>query len=229
MMSLLVLEGGAEFVGRMAEVDQRALELAGGVHAPVRILPTAAAPDHNHLRASKNGARWFRSLGATDVRSLPLIDRSSAADPYIIAELQAARLIYLLGGFTGSLARTLAGSPAWEAALRAYADGAVLAGSSAGAMVLCELYYDPDEGKTAPGLNLLPGVCVLPHHNTFGQSWATRLAETLAGITLLGIDEQTGLISETDRSWTVLGGGEVTIYQAGEKQIYQHGERLNLV
>ena len=43
MPGSLVLEGGAEFGGRMADVDRQALSLAGGVQAPVVILPTAAA------------------------------------------------------------------------------------------------------------------------------------------------------------------------------------------
>lgn len=54
-MGYLVLEGGAEFGGRMAEPDRRALALAGGPEAPIVIIPTAAAPDHNHERAGQTG------------------------------------------------------------------------------------------------------------------------------------------------------------------------------
>ena len=46
-MGHLLLEGGAEFGGRMRDPDLRAIELAGGFDAPLRIIPTAAAPDHN--------------------------------------------------------------------------------------------------------------------------------------------------------------------------------------
>jgi cyanophycinase len=63
-MGYLVLEGGAEFGGRMRDPDLRAIELAGGFDAPLRILPTAAAPDHNHVNAGNNGVRWFQGLGA---------------------------------------------------------------------------------------------------------------------------------------------------------------------
>ncbi|WP_345105299.1 hypothetical protein [Candidatus Villigracilis vicinus] len=34
-MGYLLLEGGAEFGGRMSEPDLRAIELAGGVDAPI--------------------------------------------------------------------------------------------------------------------------------------------------------------------------------------------------
>ncbi len=48
MRGYILLEGGAEFGGYMAEPDLRAIQLAGGLEAVVSIIPTAAAPDHNH-------------------------------------------------------------------------------------------------------------------------------------------------------------------------------------
>src|ERR1041384_5362764 len=102
-MGHLLLEGGAEFGGRMRDPDLKAIELAGGVEAPIRIIPTAAAPDNKHQRAGHNGIRWFQSLGAKDVVSLPLTDKASANDASIAKSLQAAKLIYMLGGFTGYL------------------------------------------------------------------------------------------------------------------------------
>jgi cyanophycinase-like exopeptidase len=74
-------------------------------------------------------------LGAKDVISLPIIDKGSANDDSIVASLREAKLIYMLGGFTGFLGETLKGSAAWKAVLEAYGKGAVVAGSSA-AMVM---------------------------------------------------------------------------------------------
>src|SRR5512141_361331 len=106
-MGYLLLEGGAEFGGRMRDPDLHAIELAGGFDAPIRIIPTAAAPDNNDRRAGNNGIRWFQSLGAKDVTSLPLIDKASANDEKIASSLREAKLIYLLGGFTHYLGQTL--------------------------------------------------------------------------------------------------------------------------
>src|SRR5512133_2054361 len=119
-MGYLLLEGRSEFGGGMRDPDLKAMELAGGFEAPIRIIPTAAAPDNNHQRAGKNGVRWFQSLGAKDVVSLPLSDRVSANDGSLAKSLRDARLIYMLGGFTGYLAETLMGSAAWKAVLEAY-------------------------------------------------------------------------------------------------------------
>ncbi len=117
MPGYILLAGGAEFGGKMAEADQQGLRLAGGYSASVRIIPAAAAPDHNDKRAGQNGVRWFSSLGAQNVASLPIIDRDSADDPALAGELQSAGMIYLLGGFPGHLNRTLAGSLSFQAIL----------------------------------------------------------------------------------------------------------------
>jgi cyanophycinase len=226
-MGYLLLEGGAEFGGGMRAPDLKAIELAGGPDAPIRIIPTAAAPDNNHKRAGNNGVRWFQSLGARDVISLPLIGRLTAEAQSIVASLREARLIYMLGGFTGYLGETLKDSPAWQAVLEAYAAGAVVAGSSAGAMVMCEFYYDPSRGRVVEGLNLVPNSIVLPHHNTFGKSWAARLLE-ISGATLIGIDERTGMLDDGAGTWTVYGAGSVTLYRNKELEIYVTGKSLSV-
>jgi cyanophycinase len=227
MAGYLLLEGGAEFGGQMAVPDRRALELAGGFEARISIIPTAAAPDNNFLRAGNNGVRWFRSLGATHVESLPVIDTASANDHQLAHKVSQSRLIYMLGGFTGYLAETLQGSAVWQAMLEAYQAGAVIAGSSAGAMVMCQYYYDPSKRQVAAGLGLLPNTCVLPHHNTFGKGWAAQMTTLLPQAVLLGIDERTGMLDdgsqEKKRVWNVYGQGSVTLYRQGKATVYKAG------
>ena len=228
MAGYLLLEGGAEFGGQMAEPDLRAMELAGGPGALICIIPTAAAPDNNAQRAGNNGVRWFRSLGAKQVELLPLVDKASANDPHIADRISQSRLIYMLGGFTGYLGETLKGSASWQAMLRAYEAGAVIAGSSAGAMVMCQYYFDPARGQVVEGLELVPNACVLPHHNTFGKGWAPRLSRLLPDVVLLGIDERTGMLDDGDEGrkvgWRVYGQGAVTLYRKGQSKVYRAGE-----
>ncbi len=213
----------------MRDPDLRALELAGGFDAPLRIIPAAAAPDRNHLRAGGNGVHWFKSLGAKNVISVPLIDEASANDETVAKSLREAKLIYMLGGFTHYLGETLKDSLAWKASLEAYQYGAVIAGSSAGAMVMCEYYFDPYEGKIHEGLNLVPNSLVLPHHNTFGKGWAPRLLKQIPHVTLLGIDEQTGMLNDGENGmWNVYGAGEVVLYRNGGVEMYQAGRSFSV-
>ena len=213
----------------MRDADLRGIRKAGGFAAPIRIIPTAAAPDDNHERAGNNGVRWFKGLGAKDVLSVPLVDRASANDATVAQSLRAARLIYLLGGFTDYLGRTLKDSRAWQAVLEAYRDGAVVAGSSAGAMVMCQVYFDPRAGQVVEGLALVPNSLVLPHHDTFGKGWAARLREQVPDVTLIGIDEQTGMLNDGEhKSWNVYGAGTVTLYRAGRRETHGPEQAFSL-
>lgn len=226
-MGFILLEGGAEFGGQMASVDAQALELAGGPDAAVRFIPAAAAPDQNDQRVGKIASAWFTRLGARNARSLPIIDSASAADMQLAEELRQARLIYLPGGFPHYLGQTLAGSRCWHAAEQAYAAGAVVGGSSAGAMVVCQWYFDPARRVVVPGLGLVTNACVLPHHNSNGGSWATTLLSALPGAILIGIDEQTGAIGRAG-SWTVYGRAAVTLYRNRTTEIYHAGQSFEL-
>jgi len=225
MKGYLLLEGGAEFTGRMEEPDRRAIELAGGVDAPIVILPAAAALDHNDKRAGSNGVNWFQKLGARNVVSLPLIGRESAGDPAIVQAIRSARLIFLLGGFPGYLADSLADSQSWQALLDAYANGAVIAGSSAGAMIFCSFFYDPYNRKIREGMSLIPNTCLLPHYNSFGETWVRQLASKLPQTLLIGIDEETGILDDCSaEEWTCYGKGNATLIQSGKIQVIPSGE-----
>ncbi len=229
MKGHILLEGGAEFGGQMAAPDQRGIELAGGAGAPIFIIPTAAAPDHNDQRAGQNGVRWFKRLGADNVILLPVVDVTSANDPSLASVLRQARLVYLLGGFTHYLGQALAGSLCLQAMREAYASGAVIAGSSAGAMVLCQYYFNPEAHGAVEGWNFIPNTCVIPHHNTFGRRWAPELAEKLPGVTLVGIDEQTGMVDDGPQgAWNAYGKGTVTLYRRGNPSVYHPGDVFTL-
>lgn len=94
-MGYLLLQGGEEFKGQMRRSDLEALALVGGMDAQIRIIPAAAAPDNNHRQAGRNGEQWFRALGATRIKVVPLVDEDSANAPQVVADLQEAQLIYL--------------------------------------------------------------------------------------------------------------------------------------
>lgn len=228
-MGFVLLEGGNEFNGGMAAVDLRAMEVCGGRRASVRIIPAAAAPDQNHVGAGAKATAWFQALGAADVKAVGIIDRASAERQDLADEVANASLVFLLGGFPRHLAECLSGSSTWRAILDAQRNGAVIAGSSAGAMVLCERYFDPESETVLKGLNLVPGACVIPHHERFGRSWAVRLAPLLPQVVLIGIGEETGLMNDGPQGrWTVYGKGAVTLYRRSNVDTFYHGQELEL-
>jgi cyanophycinase len=173
--------------------------------------------------------RWFRELGALSVQALPIVDDGSANDPFLSKELHRSDLIFILGGFPGYLAETLKDSLCWDAITKAEQCGGIIAGSSAGAMVLCEHYFDPVKGKNERGMDLIHNACVLPHHNTFGRSWIRHLEKTLPDAVLIGIDEETAMINESRNNvWHAYGRGAATLYRNGHVNRFTANQRFEI-
>ena len=199
--------GGDEFRPPVTGFDRLLLALAGDKLPKVAILPTAAAQQNPQLAAA-NGVGHFQALGA-EAYAVMIVDSDSANDPALADQLGEAGLIYLCGGSPILLRDCLRDSLAWNRLLEMYAQGAIIAGSSAGAMVLCETMLHP--GPPSPGLGLLPGLAVAPHFERRGEDAVSDLRKGLAAeLTVLGIDGGTGCILR-DGEWQVRGVGRVLV------------------
>lgn len=200
----VALAGGNEFRAGSRAADRRLIELAGGPESPIAIVPTAAARQRPEL-AAENGRRHLAGIGARRVEAVMVVDRSSAANPRLVAALAAARLIYLTGGDPRHLHDVLAGSPAWQGILDALSSGAVLAGSSAGAMVLGAA-RPPGDRWGGVGLGLLPDTIVQPHY----RPAPSGRPQSPEHVTVLGIAEETTFLRQGP-GWTNLGSGSVWV------------------
>src|SRR6202042_1117572 len=105
---------------------------------------------------------WFEKLGGRAL-GLMVLGRADAEDEANAAQVRAARFVYLGGGSPMHLRSVLKGSPVWEALLEAWRHGAVVAGSSAGAMVLTDPMVDPRGGALTVGLGMVEELAVIPH------------------------------------------------------------------
>ncbi|MDQ1368717.1 MAG: cyanophycinase [Acidimicrobiaceae bacterium] len=209
---VLALVGGAEW-GDQCTFDSGLLEASGGTE--VLVLPTAAAYEHPD-RAVATAARHFEDLGGR-VRGLMVLGRTDAEDPEMAAVVRAARFVYLGGGSPLHLRSVLKDSKVWQALEEAWHDGAVVAGSSAGAMALCDPMIDPRGGALTLGLGLIEQVAVLPHANTWSPEKAHRTFSLAAGgLRIAAIDEQTALIRDPDGTWRIDGLGNVRLFVDGQ-------------
>ena len=209
----LALVGGAEW--REGCTFDRDLLAASGADE-VLIVPTAAAYEHPE-RAVEVAAHYFAALGAK-ARGLMVLARPDAEDEANVAALRDARFVYLSGGSPLHLRSVLKDSLAWDALCQAWQGGAVLAGSSAGAMALCDPMVDPRGGAFTLGLGLLPQVAVIPHHDTWSPEKAKRtIALAPTHLPVVAIDEQTALIRAADGAWTVAGAGSVVVFVDGHE------------
>jgi cyanophycinase len=216
----LALVGGAEWREGCRKFDAALLEAAGTDE--VLVLPTAAAFE-NPGKAVETARRYFEDLGAR-VSGLMVLGRTEAEDPTNAAVVRSSRFVYIGGGSPMHLRSVLKGSRLWEALVEAWNDGAVLAASSAGAMVLCDPMVDPRGGAYTVGLGLLSNMPIFPHHDTAPAHLRERSTELRPdGAVLVGIDEQTALLRDPDGGWRVAGQGSVTLYGPGRADIATHG------
>jgi cyanophycinase len=209
---LLALVGGAEWQPG-CDFDAELLRRSGSDE--VLILPTAAAYEHPE-RAVATAERWFASLGGR-ARGLMVLNHAAACDEESAAVVRAASFIYLSGGSPLHLISALKGSAVLSAISDAWRSGAVVAGSSAGAMVLCDPMVDPRGGAFTVGLGLLEQVAVVPHHDSGAGQHLWRILELApAGVVVAGIPERTALIREPGGAWREAGEGRVTVYLDGQ-------------
>jgi cyanophycinase len=222
-VSPLALSGGNEFRRECDAMDRVLVERLGGPGAQIAILPTAATNENPYV-AGEHGVRHFRRLGIR-ADKLMIVDEDSANDASLVGLIEDYAGLYFTSGDPIYLRDTLLGSKAWLAVQAVAARGGLVAGSSAGAMVLGSWLWRFD-GWTA-GLGLAPGLAVLPHHATLAARWnGPAMAAALPdGVTLVGIDEATALLLPEAR---VLGTGQVTVYGPGGVTVYDPGAEVLL-
>lgn len=212
MSGHLALVGGGEFT-EGCTFDAALVEASGA--SEVLVVPTAAAYEHPQ-RLVEAAVSWFDRLGVP-AKGLDLLARPDSSDPDVVAALAASRFTYLVGGSPLHLRAVIKDSPAWDAIEAAWLGGGVLAGSSAGAMVLCDPMVDPRGGAFTLGLGLLPGVAVIPAHDHWSEDAAHRTRKmSPAALVLVGIDERTALIRDPHGTWSVEGAGEAVVFVGGE-------------
>ena len=206
-------------------MDLEILAAAGAARPRVLIVPTAAAKQ-NPSKAAANGVAYFEGLGA-EADALMVLDCEGADDDGLVSRIGWADVIYLTGGDPAHLLDVLRGSRLLDAVKESAAGGAVLAGSSAGAMVLGGwMRYD----GVRPALGLLDGLAVLPHHErSRPEVVAAELAEAAyPGGVVLGVNAGAACLGDAD-GWRVAGEGSVVLYSRGAWRRFQTGETVPLL
>ena len=211
MTGHLALVGGGEF-SEGCSFDVGLLESSGA--SEVLVVPTGAAYEHPR-RLVEQAVCWFDRLGVT-ARGLDVLARPDAQSASMAATVAESRFTYLVGGSPMHLRSVMKDSLVWAALVAAWTDGATVAGSSAGAMVMCDPMVDPRGGAFTLGLGLLTGVAVIPAHDNWSEDAAHRTRKmSPAGLVLAGIDERTALIRAPDGAWRIEGAGQVAIFVGG--------------
>jgi cyanophycinase len=216
--------GGAEEKENSPQILRRFVELAGGDHADIIVLPTAS-------QVRDTGARYeriFGELGAGRVSALDFDTRRDCDEPGRLARLKRATGIFFTGGNQLRLSTLLGGTPVAKAVRVMNAAGVPVAGTSAGAAFISEhMIAFGDEGSTpmagsvrlAAGLGLTNRFIIDQH---FRQR--DRLGRLLTALAYnpfavgMGLDEDTAAFIAPDNTVHVEGSGAITVVDAAEVQ-----------
>jgi cyanophycinase len=218
----IVPVGGAEEkIGDVA-ILRRFVALCGNGEGRIAIIPTAS-------ELTETGARYerlFLELGAGEAHAVPIQARADCDRKECLEALDAANGIFLTGGNQLRLSTMIGGTPVAKAIRRRNAEGAHVAGTSAGAAFLCEhmIAFGKEGGSPrakavtlAPGLGLTNRIVIDQH---FRQR--DRLGRLLTALAYnpfaigIGLDENTAAFIGPDETLEVVGGGALTIVDPSE-------------
>lgn len=201
----------------------RFLELAGGAHAKVVLIPTASetADDANE---NADTLRLYRErLPGAEVTLLHTRERATADDETFCAPLLAATGVWFTGGAQERLAAAYLGTRVERELMAVLARDGVVGGTSAGTAIQTRTMIQEgmDPPVMAQGFDLVPGGISDQHF--LKRERLPRLLRALAlqpGLFGIGVDEGTAAVVHGDRL-DVIGASKVVLVLAGSNG---HGE-----
>ena len=221
----MIIIGGAEDKVRERVILTRFVALAGGHDARIAVISTASSLGP---LAGEMYRRVFGELGVREVQPLHAATRAQASDQMVARAVRDASGVFLTGGNQLRLSSTIGGTALARALVRAHREGAVIAGTSAGASAMStHMVAFGASGATpkqrmvqmAAGLGIVPGVIIDQHfeqRNRLGRLLAIIAQNpSLLGI---GVDEDTAGVIGPDRVLEVVGRRSVTIIDGAESE-----------
>ena len=241
----LTLVGSGEFTKSMDETDIFLLELAKNNFnitnqeiVKVAIIPTAAGQEKDYSKWIEKGIQHFKNLGASPI-GFDLLTKKDAENKKFIEKIKTCQIIYFSGGDPGYLFYSLYETEFWATIYNLYKNGAILCGSSAGAMVMGEYVfsnvYEAFESQKDPiwekGFDFIP-FSVIPHYDYVlkqeKNNFKRVLDKTSKNIrqNLLCINEDTALTINNEKMAEVTGKGIVYLIKNGKEKIYTEGKKF---
>jgi cyanophycinase len=221
----LIAIGGAEDKVGARNVLREVVRHAGGPkHARIAVFPTASSIP-TALAGTYDAI--FRELGA-EVHVVRIETRADGEDPRTLALIKDVTAVFFTGGDQGRIVTMLGGTELARTIRRAHRSGVVVAGTSAGASVLCDHMiaqgrkgYAPRRELVmlAPGLGLTRKLVIDQHfaqRHRIGRLFsAVAMNPFLIGV---GIDEDTAIVIRADKKMDVIGRGTVTVIDGSKIQ-----------
>jgi cyanophycinase len=207
----LALVGGDEFTDG-CDFDA---ELLASVGADEVVLLATGSAYENPAKVVAVAREWFGALGV-GLREVPVYTRPDALVEEHVRAVAEAKMIYLTGTSPMHLRSVLKDTPVLDALWSAWEGGAVLAGSGAGADVICDPMVDTRGGAFTIGLGIMPRMAVVARVNQWSPDKVRRTVDLApADVVLVELPERTAVIRDPDGGWRSAGVGVPSVHRGG--------------
>jgi cyanophycinase len=218
----LVLFGSGEFTPAVDDIDEYLISQYKPQN--IAILPTAAGVENDASKWLDMAKQHYAKYNLS-VIPVPIYNKVQANEKRLTDQLKQADWIFLSGGNPNYLFETLKDSELWKIILKQVDDGALIAGSSAGAMIMGKFLLSPSLNtffKSSSSLWQrafgLVDYTIIPHFDHFKKQKGfmlkiLRISPNKIRSSWMGIDENTAIILD-DLSRKVIGSGSVEIHDS---------------
>ena len=194
---------------------------AGGIDANIVVIPTASSIP---VEVGENYLTAFSTLGCKNVQVLDIRSKEDSETEHAIQLIKNANCVMFSGGDQSKITDKIGNTTIHTILADRYKneDGFVIAGTSAGAMVMANEMIaggSAAESFIKGAVNMYKGLALIPEliidthfirRGRFGrQSEAIAKFPELIGI---GLAEDTGMIIKNGNDCTVIGSGMVIIF-----------------
>ena len=227
--------GGAEDKLDDKVILSEFVALAGGQDARIAIVPTASSIESAGLRYKA----IFLSMGVESAEVVYIGSREDANGRESLDLVENATGIFLTGGNQMRLSAIIGGTRFEELVRKRNSEGAVVAGTSAGASILSAHMVALGSSGATPklrmaqmfaGFGLISNVIIDQHFRQ--RDRIGRLLSLVAsnpGLLGIGIDEDTAAIIDSDNTLRVIGRHSVTLVDGSHMksdifQVKRYGE-----
>ncbi|GAB4370326.1 MAG: cyanophycinase [Elainellaceae cyanobacterium] len=213
----LVIIGGAEDKEGECRILREFVRRAGSTEARIVVMTVATGLPGE---VGEQYTRIFEKMGVANVRVVDTANRDDANDSGALDAVNEATGVFFTGGDQARITECLKGTELHELLHKRFAEGLVIAGTSAGAAMMPDMMIAEGESQTNPrmevvrmeeGMGFLPEVVIDQHFAERGRLGRLLSAVTQQPVVLgFGIDENTAIIVDGDII-EVIGEGAVTV------------------
>lgn len=213
--TLIIIGGHEDKEGKKDILREVAHRIRGG-----KLVVTTVA-SHEPEGYFESYQKAFDGLGVGQLEELDITERSEASLDRKVHMLDDAAGLFFTGGDQLKITSQIGDTPISHRIEEIYYSGGLIAGTSAGASVMCETMlvrgtaresYKIGDLHMAPGLGLIKNAIIDQHFAERGRMG--RLLGAVAQnprVLGIGIDEDTAIVVENESCFYVLGSGAVYV------------------